>query len=248
MDIRSNLIELFKDAYRLGPVNGIANLLKVYTGNMDNIRIKGFKHPFKLRKSSSDVAVFNQVFIEKEYNFDAGFHPRFIIDGGGYVGLAALYFANVYPDAKIVSVEPESDNYNLLVENTRAYDNIHTIQSGIWNKSAYLKVKDVGLGNWGFVVEECDTEDAETFKALSISDIMAQYQVDEIDILKLDIEGAEKEVFTHDYDRWLPKTKILIVELHDRKKEGCSSAFIKAMVNYDFNIHPMKENLICIRQ
>ena len=248
MDIRSNLIELFKYAYRLGPVNGISNLLKVYTGNMNNIRIKGFKHPFKLRKSSSDVAVFNQVFIEKEYNFDAGFSPRFIIDGGGYVGLAALYFANLYPDAKIVSVEPESDNYNLLVENTRAYGNIDTIQSGIWNKSAYLKVKDVGLGNWGFIVEEYDKEDAETFKALSISDIMAQYQVDEIDILKLDIEGAEKEVFTHDYDRWLPKTKILIVELHDRKKKGCSSAFMKAMVNYDFNIHPMKENLICIRQ
>ena len=97
MDIRSNLIELFKYAYRLGPVNGIANLLKVYTGNMDNIRIKGFKHPFKLRKSSSDVAVFNQVFIEKEYNFDAGFHPRFIIDGGGVRGTGRFILRQCVP-------------------------------------------------------------------------------------------------------------------------------------------------------
>ena len=168
--------------------------------------------------------------------------------GGGNIGLAALYFANVYPDAKIVSVEPESDNYNMLIDNTRAYDNIHPIQSGLWNKSTYLKVKNIGLGDWGFVVEECDKEGAETFRALSIADIMTQYQADEIDILKLDIEGAEKEVFTSNYDRWLPKTKILIVELHDRMKAGCSSAFIKAMARYSFTIHPLGENFICIRQ
>ena len=168
--------------------------------------------------------------------------------GGGNVGLAALYFANAYPDAKIVSVEPESNNYNMLVDNTRAYDNIYPIQSGLWNKSTYLKVKNIGLGDWGFVVEECDKEDAETFRALSIADIMTQYQADEIDILKLDIEGAEKEVFTSNYDRWLPKTKILIVELHDRMKAGCSSAFIKAIAQYNFTIHPLGENFICIRQ
>ena len=61
--------------------------------------------------------------------------------------MAALYFANAYPNAKIVSVEPESNNYNVLVNNTESYGNIHTIQSGIWNKSTYLKVKDIGLGD-----------------------------------------------------------------------------------------------------
>ena len=77
---------------------------------------------------------------------------------------------------------------------------------------------------------------------------MTRYQADEIDILKLDIEGAEKEVFTSNYHRWLPKTRILIVELHDRMKAGCSSAFIKAMADYNFTIHPKGENFLCIRQ
>ena len=248
MNIRGNLIELFWYINRLGLASGASSFFKIKTGNTNSIRLKGLKYPFKLRKGSSDIAVFYQVFMDKEYNFNAGFNPGFIIDGGGKVGLGALYFANVYPDAKIVSVEPESDNYNMLIDNTRAYDNIYPIQSGLWNKSTYLKVKDIGLGDWGFVVEECDKEDAETFRALSIADIMTQYQVDEIDILKLDIEGAEKEVFTSNYDRWLPKTKILIVELHDRMKAGCSSAFIKAMAQYNFTIHPLGENFICIRQ
>ncbi len=251
MDIRGNLTELVRYIDSLGVANGISNFFKVKFKKTHNISLKGLKQSFKLRNLSSDISdimVFRQVFIDKEYNFDTGFIPRFIIDGGGNVGMAALYFANSYPNAKIVSVEPESNNYHMLVNNTESYGNIHTIQSGIWNKSTYLKVKDIGLGNWGFIVEECDKEDSETFKALSIPDIMAQYRAEEIDILKLDIEGAEKEVFTSDYDRWLPKTKILIIELHDWMKEGCSSAFIKAMVNYNFTIHPRGENLVCIRQ
>ena len=248
MNIYRNLIKLLRYIRHLGLASGASIFFKIKTGNTNNIRLKELKHPFKLRKASSDIAVFHQVFINKEYKLKAGFNPRFIIDGGGNIGLAALYFANVYPDAKIVSVEPESDNYNMLIDNTRAYDNIHPIQSGLWNKSTYLKVKNIGLDDWGFVVEECDKEGAETFRALSIADIMSQYQVDEIDILKLDIEGAEKEVFTSNYDRWLPKTKILIVELHDRMKAGCSSAFIKAMASYNFTIHPLGENFICIRQ
>ena len=248
MNIRGNFIELFRYINRLDLASGVSSFFKIKTGNTNSIHLKNIKHPFKLRKGSSDIAVFHQVFINKEYSFNAGFNPRFIIDGGGNVGLGALYFANVYPDAKIVSVEPESDNYNMLIDNTSAYDNIYPIQSGLWNKSTYLKVKDIGLGDWGFVVEEYDKEDAETFRALSIADIMIQYKVEEIDILKLDIEGAEKEVFTNNYDRWLPKTKILIVELHDRMKAGCSSAFIKAMAQYNFTIHPLGENFICIRQ
>ena len=248
MNIRGNFIELFRYINRLGLASGVSSFLKIKTGNTNNIRLKGLKHPFKLRKKSFDIEVFQQVFIGKEYHFNAGFNPGFIIDGGGNVGLAALYFANVYPNAKIVSVEPESGNYNMLIDNTRAYDNIHPIQSGLWNKSTYLKVRNIGLGNWGFVVEECDKEDVETFRALSIADIMTQYQADEIDILKLDIEGAEKEVFISHYDRWLPKTKILIVELHDRMKAGCSSAFIKAIAQYNFTIHPLGENFVCIRQ
>ena len=248
MNIRGNIFGLLRYINRLGLASGASSFFKIKTGNTNSIRLKELKHPFKLRKTSSDIAVFHQVFIDKEYNFNAGFNPRFIIDGGGNVGLAALYFANVYPDAKIVSVEPESDNYNMLVDNTRAYDNICLIQSGLWNKSTYLKVKDIGLGDWGFIVEECDKEDAETLKALSIADIMIQYQVDEIDILKLDIEGAEKEIFTSNYDQWLPKTKILILELHDWMKEGCSGAFIKAMARHNFTIRPQGENLVCIRQ
>ena len=82
MNIRANLIELLRYIKRLGLASGASSFFKIKTGNTNNIRLKQLKHPFKLRKGSSDIAVFYQIFINKEYNFNADFNPGFIIDGG----------------------------------------------------------------------------------------------------------------------------------------------------------------------
>ena len=75
-------------------------------------------------------------------------------------------------------------------------DSITTIQSGIWNKNAVLKVEDIwNFGKWGFVCTETDVEAENTTKAISISEIMKRFNREEIDILKMDIEGAEYSVF-----------------------------------------------------
>ena len=97
MDIRGNLTELFRYTDRLGLVSGISNFFKVRLGNTNNISLKGFKNSFKLRKSSSDIMAFHQVFIDKQYSFDAGFVPRFIIDGGGECGNGGFIFRQRIP-------------------------------------------------------------------------------------------------------------------------------------------------------
>lgn len=248
MNVQRNLIELFQYIDVLGWTNGASVFAKVKLKKTGSIRLNGVKYPITLRSGSSDIYAFRQVFIYLEYNFEAAGEPRFIIDGGSNVGLAAVYFANRFPKATIVSIEPESSNFEMLRRNTQAYPAIHPIQSGIWSSSTFLKIKDLGLGNWGFIVEEQETEDKDTFKAISIGDIMKQFNRQEIDILKLDVEGAEKEIFTKNYQEWLPYTNILVVELHDRMKKGCSKAFFKAMIEYDFSIHQLGENLICTKE
>jgi hypothetical protein len=65
-----------------------------------------------------------------------------------------------------------------------------------------------------------------------------------IDILKLDIEGSEKEVFETGYEHWLPKINILIIELHDKMKKGCSRAVFNAISKYDFSFDIKGENII----
>ena len=75
-------------------------------------------------------------------------------------------------------------------------------------------------------------------RAITIDDIMGQFGMTAIDILKIDIEGAEKDVFEGDVDSWLPKTGMLGVELHDRMREGCACAFFPQSRIIPFSRYP----------
>jgi hypothetical protein len=57
-----------------------------------------------------------------------------------------------------------------------------------------------------------------------------------IDFLKMNIEGSEKEVFTKNYESWLPKTTAMLIELHDGKNAGCSSTVFNTIQQYNFAV------------
>ena len=202
-------------------------------------------HPIYLRNNTSDIDAFYQLFYDKEYDIKFEKDPDVIVDCGANIGLASIYFKNKYPNAKIIAIEPEAANYQLLVKNTGQYHDIYCLEAGVWNKTTDLKIKDVGLGNWGFVTEKVDHEDGSTVKAISIDKIIEQFGLDKIDVLKIDIEGAEKELFENNSELWLPKVRAVIVELHDGMKEGCSKSFFRAMLPYKFKMQTKGENIIC---
>ncbi len=82
-------------------------------------------------------------------------------------------------------------------------------------------------------------------KAITIAEILDQSGADRIDILKLDIEGAEKEVFSNDTD-WLEKVDLMIIELHDHDKPGCSAAVYSAISRHDFTKFQRGENVFLV--
>jgi FkbM family methyltransferase len=203
------------------------------------------KNVLYIRKGTSDVQAFEQIFLLDDYDIKvANVSPRLIVDAGANVGYASLYFANRYPGATIVAVEPESQNYQLLCKNTAGYPNIKAVKSAVWNEDTHLRVVDQGLGSWGFTVESCGPGDPGAFKATSIGTLLSDTGESSIDILKMDIEGAEKEVFTTNYQQWLPNVSVMIVELHDRIKAGTSDVFYKAIEGQNFSIQEKGENLI----
>jgi Methyltransferase FkbM domain len=66
---------------------------------------------------------------------------------------------------------------------------------------------------------------------VTVPEIMREHGLDRIDLLKVDIEGSEMEVFSH-ADAWIGSVDAISVELHDRFKPGCSSAFFKAVEDF----------------
>jgi hypothetical protein len=67
---------------------------------------------------------------------------------------------------------------------------------------------------------------------MTVDKIMQDYNLEKVDILKIDIEGAEKEVFT-DTSSWIEKVNSIIIELHERMKAGCNRSFYCGSNGFD---------------
>jgi FkbM family methyltransferase len=159
----------------------------------------GAKHPLSLRLKTSDLRVYGQVFINREYDFELACPPQVIVDAGANIGLASIYYAIKYPTAKILALEPAHSNFLMLEQNVTPYPNILPIHAALWKENTEIELIDPGYGSWGFQTTDRGVSEPaqvlEKVPALTIDRIMTEYGIDFVDILKIDIEGSEKEVF-----------------------------------------------------
>lgn len=235
---------LYKYGFNSGTIKSIISIL---FGRNKYIRIclKEYKYPFLLRRKGSDLDVFYEIILKFEYKLERDIKPKTILDCGANIGLASIYFKSQYPDSHIIAIEPAEGNYDLMVKNLSEYTDIEYLKTGIWNKHTHLIVSNPEGKDYGFVFEEVRKTCPDSIESFSIKDIMEKYSLDSIDILKIDIEGSEKEVFESDYDYWLSRTKVIIIELHDNTRKGCSKSFFNALQQYNFSTEINGENFIC---
>lgn len=240
---------LIKYIRAFGFLLGVGNFWQTqFSCGEASVRLPGASQRLYLRRGTSDIAVFNQVFLVEEYKVPLKESPRFIIDCGANIGVTTFFFRLRYPEALIVAVEPEDSNFTMLKRNTSKLKNIECLQAGIWNRSTFLRVENSGVEKWEFTFQETDSKDG-AIEAISITSILQQFSRMEIDILKMDIEGSEREVFASNYEAWLPGTKTILIELHDTMRRGCSTAFFQALskYNFTFDVRGKGKTVICTR-
>jgi FkbM family methyltransferase len=198
------------------------------------LRVPDFGHRLVLRLKSSDLPTYSKIFRSQDYHFYTSKEPRFIIDAGANVGYAALYFAKQFPEARILAIEPEEGNFKLLQKNTATFRNIVPVHGALWNKNGTINLVDPGIGPWGFQTHENASEHAfvTSVPAFTIDRLMKDHGFERVDILKVDIEGGEKEVFENS-EEWIDKVGVIMAELHDAMKPGCSVSFGKATAKFD---------------
>jgi FkbM family methyltransferase len=244
------LIQLLLHIQRFGIFRGTSFYLKKAAGSGEStVAVPGYANPIYLRNKTSDWPTFQQLFIREEYKTQLPFVPKNIIDCGVNIGLSVVYFKNQFPNARIVGIEPETSNFQQAKKNTEHLSDVHLIKAAVWHKQVNLKiVPGEDHGNWSFHVEETTEAGPDTIPAVCISDLMKQYQMDEIDLLKMDIEGAELEVFQNNYQDWLPRTKVLMIETHDQDRRGTTGPFFARMSEYGFRVTIQGENFVCVRK
>lgn len=209
-----------------------------------------------IRLGTTDVTVFNGIYCWREYDWKLQSSPRVIVDAGAYTGLSSVYFAMRYPEARIIAIEPSESNFEVLLRNTERFENVFPIHAALWAHTGSVILTDPGDGAWGLQIREngdlpgADVElsgpSDHRVSSITVSDVIRGYGLDRIDLLKLDIEGSEREVFS-DCDSWIGKVDAICMELHDRFKAGCSRSFFKAIDEFPVEFW-RGENVLVIRK
>jgi len=240
---------------KFGVYTGTRIFLKLYTRSLSTgkkvepVHLNFLGKPLTVRIGTSDSSVFHNVFLEEEYELAfLNLNPKLIIDIGANVGYTSIFFAHTYPQARVFAVEPEESNFQTLMDNTKPYQNIVPIHAAVWYKKGKLQIKNPEAEKWAFQMSEStDKTPLVTTDALTVDDLLAMSGENTIGILKLDIEGAEIELCSSNYENWLEKTGVIVIELHDRLREGCSEAFNKAVSRYDFQRTQRGEHTILFK-
>jgi FkbM family methyltransferase len=187
--------------------------------------------PARIRRNKVDRVVLRQVFIERQYDhpFTRDPPPRFIVDAGANIGLASIYFATAFPAATILAIEPDADNFRLLTANVAPFQNVIPRKAALWGRSEPVGIANPDAEPWLYTVR---ADGAGGIRGVTLSEIVSEFGP--IDILKMDIEGAEKDVFEGDVESWLPRVRVLCIELHDHMRPGSVRAVYSALVRRAF--------------
>ena len=222
--------------YRIGGMRAILALVQaklLATTPEIAVNVSGFEHPVRLRVRTTDVSIFYQVFIRREYELPFPVLPKVIIDAGANVGFTSVFYADKYPQAKIFAIEPAPSNFRMLVKNAAPYTNIIPIRAALWCAGGNIAITGLEFGHWGFRVSDASETSVETVPAVTVESVISQYGIEFIDILKLDIEGAEKEVLEGS-NAWIDKVGAMAVETHDHFKPGCTQALGRVIDPFPF--------------
>ena len=187
---------------------------------------------------SSLAYLHREIFVELEYWFRAQRRDPFIVDGGSNIGMSVLFFKSLYPDSRVLAFEPSKRAYELLVRNVEA------------NGLRDVDARHAALGGENAAVPFFeDPDDPATFRmstrrermpgtATSVTQQrLSDSLTGDVDLLKLDIEGAEDSVLADLGDSGaISRVAQLIVEYHHQldAQRDFLGAFLERLREHGF--------------
>lgn len=166
----------------------------------------------------SDIDILKELVIEDVYKLKSmSKNPRNIVDLGAQIGIFTLLVAKRYPNAKIITYEPEKENFRLLVNNIRINNlkNVKSLNLGVSGKRGKRKLYLSNSNSGAHSIYGKKGISYETFRSIKFDDIIKNNGLEYIDILKMDCEGAEYEILLNANKYYLKKVDIILMELHE---------------------------------
>ncbi|SHJ00438.1 FkbM family methyltransferase [Flavobacterium terrae] len=209
-------------------------------------------------QNHSDFSVFKQVFNKKEYKAITSYlkinlvknDKMTLIDAGANVGYTSIFFLNEIKNIQVYGIEPSKDNMEVYKKNVDLNNykkNVFFYEnalSGIENKSFSLNNSFRDGKDWSIATSE--NIDGE-IKGITINQIIKEHELEHISCLKIDIEGAERFIFTYDNDlSFLNITYLIAIEIHD--EYDCRKTIYEILKEYNFVLFETGELTIGINK
>lgn len=154
-----------------------------------------------------------------------------IVDAGAFIGGASLSFSEMFPRATVLALEPWPANFEILKNNCESNPRIILEEKALVSElpeGGTVRLYDMTHRETGnSIVEQRLGGDDYQFRevaALTLEKIVNRFG--KISVLKMDIEGAEKDIFLGNLDLF-SEISIVFVELHDRFVPGCTDSMLK---------------------
>lgn len=213
----------------------------------------------RIRADQSDFAVVRQILRSREYDTsasvqDAWVQERYedicatggtpvIIDAGANIGVASIWFARRYPKAKVIAVEPDPENFTLCKANTQAFSNVVSVPAAIGAQPGVVAITNTTGGAWARQTQRMAPGEKGT-PVRTIASLLNPSAGDRLLLVKIDIEGFERDLFSENLE-WIEDAALIIIEPHDwmLPGQGSSANFQKAMARCDHEILVKGENL-----
>ena len=173
------------------------------------VSLRDLTHPILIRPGTQDSHTIINNVVRKEYDqMKLSTPPKWMIDAGAYIGDTSAYFLSRFPELCIVALEPNPSAYQMAKLNLEPYGSrAILLQKGLYTSDgiAFFSGDNTGasIGKTGFEID-CTT----------VLTLLERFSIPRIDILKMDIEGAEEAIFNAEPERWLSRVNMLIIEIH----------------------------------
>jgi FkbM family methyltransferase len=222
----------------------------------DSILINLDKQELKLRNGSSDYKVFQQVFFNGEYKplLDVvdlnGIEIKNIIDAGANIGLSTNYFLQRFPNAQVICIEPDKNNFKTLEFNVqRRKDNTRLYNKALWYKNEFLYLTDQFRDGeeWSRSISTNKQNSLSEVAATTVDELIKENSLTTIDLFKIDIEGAEFELYKHSENLdYLNRTKVIAIEVH--KEINSPKIIVEILKRYGFVLFEYSETLVGVNK
>jgi FkbM family methyltransferase len=226
----------------------LSNKLGVYRPEDWRVRPPQLRHALKARlRESSDMSVLGQIFVDEEYACLRDLkNVSLVLDLGANVGYSSVYFLTSFPESRLVAVEPDERNVAVCQANLRAYGNRALLLHGAaWSERTQLRLSRDTFGDgreWSTQVRSPADGSAGEIEAWDVGTLVDMAGVEQVDLLKVDIERAELAVFGDAAKSWLPRIRNICIELHG---PDCQEVFFHALKDFDYELGHSGELTVC---